>query len=306
MASGREDSDEWYLPLEALGHSALMAWPCRLTNASDNGDAYLVPRRDLRQVELVTITSLEHVVARKIIWRSPLYQARMFGKHFEKTAFALRMFTEGGTTTVLQIAARSAFCNLQKSHLDTLASWLGLPPAHTLFDRVLQLVMRCGNWSEADALDLASRRLGAQHADALHAAAPSCADEAIEVLDQRDHFQVKGAVKAAEAARAERDMFAGELRAKRRVVDAQRDKKKRARTTRGAPKARQPIPNNISQATSKSYIPLAHPCGGLARGTLGAPMFRRELASPNHGRGTEQMPSRFSAFWSACGANGAN
>lgn len=154
------------------------------------------------------------------------------------------------------MAASKGFWDLKKSFLDLVAAHLGLASCSTTFELLSQLVRHILECSESEVLDCLAHRLASADKDMAHAAALAELDEGIQVLDQRDHQEVKSSVQDSAGSTCDRAQFSAAFRAKRvavRSAAAKSQAKKRGRSAQAS--APRPFPNTIAQSEARLYIP---------------------------------------------------
>lgn len=249
-------SDVWWMPMESCDDSALIVWPFKRIELP-SGQSYFDPVLDIGGPQLVTIITLDGFEAVPIVWRSPVYQAVTLGAFFGGKKISIRPFADGPATTVLKVAAAKGFWELKKSFVEELGSHIGAPRCSTFFDLLMHLVTSILGVAEDDALDCLAHRLAARDRDMAHAAALAEIDEGIQVLDQRDHMEVKGSVKEMASNTVERAQFSAAVQARRAAVRAAAAKggRRKKRNDSSAPSAPRPFPNTISQPEAKLFIP---------------------------------------------------
>lgn len=257
-------SARWWLPLDHCDHSAILAWPCTMVRCSQNGDCYFEPDLSVREPQLLVITSLAGIRAHAIQWRSPACQFRAYQVHFRGASLGVRPFALGGPATVLEVAARAGFWRLGKAFLDDLADLLKLQKAATVFQTLVSMTSEILKCSDEEALGYCAARLSATDMDAFHAATLAEADDGIQVLDSRDHDEVRSTVRDATSATEARRQFSKEYQAKRTTIRAEKAAKQSAGSRKRKPQggassasasARPALPSVIPQAEAKRYIP---------------------------------------------------
>lgn len=271
-------SDVWWMPMESCDDSALIVWPFKRIELP-SGQSYFDPVLDIDGPQLVTIITLDGFEAVPIVWRSPVYQAVTLGAFFGSKKISIRPFADGPATTVLKVAAAKGFWELKKSFVEELGSHMGAPRCSTFFDLLIHLVTSILGVAEDDALDCLAHRLAARYRDMAHAAAVAEIDEGIQVLDQRDHMEVKGSVKEMASNTVERAQFSAGRRRRRAVggkhaMPAQR----RPPRDRSQTRSRSPRPNCL--------YPRAHPYGSptpASRGVDVPPRARISEQWQKHG-----------------------
>lgn len=99
----------WYLPLEAIDNSAVLAWHATKIQCSANGDSYFSPDLTVSEPVLVSVVSLRDIKAQAFEWRSPVYQFRKHTTHFRDIPMGVRPLAVGGKRTVVEIGVRAGF-----------------------------------------------------------------------------------------------------------------------------------------------------------------------------------------------------
>lgn len=105
-----------------------------------------------------------------------------------------------------------------------------------------------------------ANRLTTTDTDLQHAATLAEVDEGIEVLEERDHKEVKNVLREHENETTERMNFSRAYQAKRvsirtAAASTQRSGKQRKGQQSNSELSRRPLPNTISQQEAKSFIP---------------------------------------------------
>jgi len=222
VVAGEEEQtqQQWYLPLRHVTDSCLLVWHVTLSGGLGSAEVVLLPEN--RRPSFITVTSLTEWQAKAFKAYSPLGQlVKAKDCHFKTDFTTIVLLVEGECETVLAVAARHAFWQLNATYLRKLAEFQGiaLVGCSTLFSVLQAMIFHILETDDEEAvLAILEKRLGNVDASDAGYADILDMDEAAVCLDPNDRDQVKQAQKDHVKESGERKVNLSEWVAKKQAI----------------------------------------------------------------------------------------
>lgn len=261
---------DWHVGLLHMSGSAIVGWPASVEPAPGAGNASVVTlRRECTDPSVFGIFTWEGLEAVSFCWRSWAWQVSSLPGAVRSWRPALRAVVSLGPAPLLEVAARSAWWQLDLATLQKLSELLCLR-AHRqdiLFDQVFVMTKAAlDGTSDADILDIVAKRLAQPPGDQDDCTADLMAiDEAMQCLEREDMEKLKEAKRTSESRSVARSTFSSDYRAKRAQVSAAAGKRKtdKKRAASSSSSVRRRVPPDVHMLEQREAKKLMPPSGAL-------------------------------------------
>lgn len=258
----------WYIPLNHMCDSAVIAWPVRLREMSGHPETMWAEiKTDIKEPSLLSVFTLAvgNLKAASFVWKSPIAQRVAYPRSHLRPGIRCVLTEE--PKDIRQVAAKQAFWSLTKPTLHSLADYwqIHVPEGADLFGTLYAMVQNCLGVSDEEAIRVVSQRLASQEQKLTFSDEMADIDEVMEVFDRPDRAAIQQEQKKVAELGKERESFRASYRKKAECVRkaaAKAAPKKRTRNKAGvassassAQPVRVPDIFTIAQADAATFLP---------------------------------------------------
>ena len=263
---------EHYLAQVSMKDSSVIVWPVvrKLSKAKNGMNTFFEPNLTKREVTLLAVWNLKKFKAIKIQWRSWAWQRRTLDHEVtDRMVPAIRAFQDGPVHEVFQFMCVICFGKLSRLVVENICKVAGekFSSNQSFFQLLFEIIKRALNLDDGATLDIIAQRFVATEQEDDYAEQVLNIEEAVEVLEDQDIKVLNQERKHLPELREARDSFRTEYVDRRRLIPvpaAPAPKAVAGKKGKGKGKgkgggggggARDDIPDDISQANAKFFLP---------------------------------------------------